>query len=117
MKGVPVGHKNGEGAKRSPKALRFRRKSEYSKIGTVGPCFSSRGNSIFSWKYAKKTGKKPQKMPVFTQNKSKLMKGVPVGHKNGEGAKDAQRSLGFGKTSKIAKSGLRVHVSARKVIF
>ena len=40
MKGVPVGHKNGEGAKRRAKVHTFREKSENSQIGTVGPCFS-----------------------------------------------------------------------------
>ena len=85
MKGVPVGHKNGEGVKRSPKVLRFREKSENSKIGTVGPCFGPKSDFlvIFSPKMRISFGNDGN----FGDFPLVWMEGFQMGCKNGEGVK------------------------------
>ena len=85
MKGVPVGHKNGEGAKRSPKVHRFRENFENSKIGTVGPCFSPESDFlvIFSPKMRISLGNDDN----FGDFTLVWTEGFQMGYKNGEGAK------------------------------
>ena len=80
-----MGHKNGEGAKRSPKVHRFRENFENSKIGTVGPCFSSKSDFlvIFSPKMRISLGNDDN----FGDFPLVWTEGFQMGCKNGEGVK------------------------------
>ena len=88
-----MGHKNSEGAKRSTKVLRFRGKSENSKIGTVGPCFSPESDFlvIFSPKMRISLGNDYN----FRDFPLVWMEVLQMGYKIARASKDAQTCIFF----------------------